>query len=91
MLFEWDEDKRLSNLDKHGIDFLDAAALFEEGRHVYSYPSPKNEEERWVTVGRVSGRLIAVVWTERRDAVRLISARSARDEEKRHYQALFGG
>lgn len=90
MLFEWDENKRLANLEKHGIDFVDAAAVFEGGARVYSYPSPKHEEDRWVTVGQANGRLIAVIWTERQRAVRLISARSAREEERRQYQALFG-
>ena len=89
MTFEWDEDKRLLNLQKHGIDFVDAQSVFEEER-IYTYPSPKNDEERWVTVGPVENRLIAVIWTERGEAIRLISARRARDEEKRQYHKLFG-
>jgi uncharacterized DUF497 family protein len=89
MKFEWDEEKRQLNLQKHGIDFVDAQALFEEAR-IYSYPSPRSAENRWVTVGPILDRLIAVVWTERSEVIRLISARRARDEEKRHYRELFG-
>lgn len=90
MHFEWDEAKRLGNLDKHGIDFIDAAGLF-DGRPVYIYASHRSEEDRWVVVGRVEGRLIAVVCTFRGEATRLISARRARDGERRKHQALFGG
>jgi uncharacterized DUF497 family protein len=89
MLFEWDEDKRLLNLRKHGIDFIDAQAVF-EGQCLYTYPSPRNDEVRWVTVGTVHRRLIAVIWTERGDCIRLISARRARNAEIRHHQTLFG-
>ena len=89
MMFEWDEEKRRLNLRKHGIDFVDAQSVFAEGS-VYTYPSPKNDEDRWVTVGPVENRLIAVIWTDRGDAVRLISARRARNEEKRHYHKIFG-
>jgi hypothetical protein len=87
--YEWDEDKRLLNIEKHGIDFVDAVELFEQER-IYSYPSPRNEEERWVTVGLIGQQYVAVVWTERSDTIRVISARSARDAEKRQYRALFG-
>ena len=48
MDFEWDEDKRLANLRKHGLDFVDAEALF-DGRLIYTHPSPRFEEQRFVT------------------------------------------
>ncbi len=87
--YEWDEDKRLLNIEKHGIDFVDATELFEQ-EHIYSYPSPRNDEERWVTVGLLGQQYVAVVWTQRSETIRVISARSARDAEKRQYRALFG-
>ena len=49
MRFEWDERKRQANLAKHGLDFVDADLVF-RGPH-YSYPSERQGEDRWVTVG----------------------------------------
>ena len=89
MDFEWDEKKRAMNLRVHGLDFIDATRLF-DGRPVYSYPSPRQGEERFVTVGLLADQFFAVVWTERTKAIRLISFRRARDAEERKYIALFG-
>ena len=84
--FEWDEDKRLGNIAKHGIDFLDARQIF-DGRPVLEAPSPYEEEERFVAVGLLNERYVTVVWTQRQENVRLISARYARREEIRAYLA----
>jgi uncharacterized DUF497 family protein len=84
MGFEWDERKRQSNLAKHGLDFLDAELVFD------SYESPRGGEDRWVTVGLLEGREVAVVWVERADAIRVISFRRARHEERRQYRELYG-
>ena len=89
MDFEWDEKKRAVNLAEHGLDLIDATPLF-DGRPVFTYPSPRHGEERFVTVGQLTNRFFAVVWTERVDAVRLISFRRARDAEERKYRAIFG-
>jgi uncharacterized protein len=85
---EWNEAKRLRVLRERGIDFLRAAELF-DGRPVYSYPSPRGVEVRWVSVGVVLGRCIAVVWTRRGDAVRIVTARRARDGEERRYREIL--
>lgn len=77
------------NLARHGLDLIDAAALF-DGRPVFTYSSPRQGEERFVTVGRLTNRISAIVWTERVDAVRLISFRRARDAEERKYRSIFG-
>jgi uncharacterized DUF497 family protein len=82
-MFEWDENKRRSNLAKHGIDFLAACTVF-DGRAAYTFATPRPEEPRWATVGLVEGRCITVVWTPRGHRKRLISARRSRDEEKKH-------
>ena len=90
MEFEWDEAKRLRTIARRGIDFLDAAALF-DGRDLLTVPAPRADEERWLSVGALEGRLVAVVWTRRGDRLRIVTARRARDEEKRRYRAAFGG
>lgn len=88
MRFEWDEGKRKANLIKHGLDFLDADLIFRGS--LYSYPSERHGEERWVTVGLLEGREVALVWTTPGDAIRIISFRRARREEARQYRQLHG-
>ncbi len=89
MEFEWDEEKRLRTLRERGLDFREAAPFF-DGRALYSYPSPRADEARFVSVGLVEQRFIAIVWMERDGARRIISMRRARDAEERLYRALFG-
>jgi uncharacterized protein len=67
----------------------DGQLLF-DGRPVISYPSPRFDEESVVTVGLIRSRFHAVVWTQRGDAMRLISFRRARIGEERAYRARFG-
>jgi uncharacterized DUF497 family protein len=88
MRFSWDEDKRVINLKKHGLDLIDAEELF-DGRPIYTYPSPKNDEARFVSVGLIHDVLVAAVWMERDSIIRLISLRRARDGEKRTYRKLY--
>jgi uncharacterized DUF497 family protein len=85
MEFEWDEAKRLANIRRHGIDFIDVTAVFdgdtvtvEDDRYDYG-------EQRFVTFGLLQGRVIAVVHTERGERTRIISARKATNYEQRTY------
>jgi uncharacterized DUF497 family protein len=89
MQFAWDAKKRAANIAKHHLDLLLGAQLF-DGRNVYTYPSLRGEEIRSVTIGIVNGDLLALVWTRRDDAIRLISLRRARDAEKTAYRARLG-
>ena len=82
--FEWDELKSEANLIKHGISFDDASDIFYGP--VILYPSDRKNEERWVAVGALENRLIAVIFTRRADAIRIISARRARKYEEREYR-----
>jgi uncharacterized protein len=85
--FEWDEGKRRSNIIKHGIDFSDATEAFYDPA-AYSFRSPHPAtERRYATVGLMRGALIAVIFTIRGEAVRIISARAARRSERRMYGA----
>jgi uncharacterized protein len=77
MGFEWDEAKRLANLEKHGIDFIDVPEVFdgnivtiEDDRYSYG-------EQRFVTFGLLKGRVVAVVHTDRDEEICIISARKA--------------
>jgi uncharacterized DUF497 family protein len=68
--FGWDPIKREANLRKHGIDFEDAVEVFDGP--ILAYRSDR-EEERWVAIGSLENRLIAVVFTRRAELIRIIS------------------
>jgi uncharacterized protein len=80
---EWDEQKAAANHLKHGIDFDDAAEALYGTSLVFR--SDRNREARWIAIGETEGRVIAVIFTWRGDALRIISARRARRNEKRAY------
>jgi len=82
--FDWDERKSELNLAKHGIDFDDAIEVFYGP--ILLRRSDRNNEERWVAMGHSEGRLIAVVFTRRKDVIRIISARRARKNEESEYR-----
>ncbi len=90
MIFEWDEAKRLSNLEQHGLEFLDVDALL-DGAHVQGKATTVAGEERWWAMGRIDDVLAAVIFTRRGDAIQVISLRRARHEERRRYQTLHLG
>ncbi|MDX8441174.1 BrnT family toxin [Mesorhizobium australafricanum] len=87
--FEWDDEKAASNLAKHGVAFSDAKRLFDDIHALhYSDRSMEYEEERFIGIGIVNGLVLTVVYTERGDRIRLISARKAtRHEQKAYDQA----
>lgn len=87
--FEWDENKRLINIRKHGIDFTIAAVALNEP-HAESQ-TDKNGEVRTLAICPSSGTLIAIVYTMREEACRVISACSAHKHERRKYRQIFAG
>ncbi|MGH6895315.1 MAG: BrnT family toxin [Geminicoccaceae bacterium] len=88
MEFEWDEDKRRRNVERHGYDFLDGVLVF-AGEYYCRY-SPRQGEERWLAIRSVGGLEMAVVFTlrgEREEITRIISVRRAKRRERRQYHA----
>lgn len=85
MPFEWDSAKDAKNRDKHGIGFEEAASIF--SREVLIRPTHPgaNGEARWIAFGMLGRRAIVVIYTERNDRVRIISARPAKRKERRLY------
>ncbi len=85
--FEWDEAKRQSNLAQHGVDFEAARRL--TWAEAVEAPDRRRDysEERVVALGPIDGRLHAMVFTRRGDAVRVISLRRANDREQRAWAA----
>ena len=88
MEFEWDEAKRLKNIDKHGIGFRDAPLVF--AAKTLIVPSMNSAEERFLAIGLLEGRAVTIVYTLRGDVHRIISFRRARHEERERYQAVLG-
>jgi uncharacterized DUF497 family protein len=88
--FTWDEAKREWVLAERGIDFLRVAFELFDGRPLLTAPTPRDDEERLLSIGLIEGKFFAVVWTWRDGAVRIITARRARDEEEKRYRALYG-
>ena len=79
MEFEWDEAKRDRNLEKHHIDFADAAELFRSSRFEWRDERHDYGEERRVTIGVIAGRVF------RESRYRIISLRRANAREKARY------
>ena len=85
MRFEFDEAKSQSNKVKHGIDFVQAQALWLDDMLV-EIPARTEDEPRSVVIGVIAGRHWSAVVTNREDAIRLISVRRSRDEEVKLYE-----
>lgn len=86
MEFEWDENKNLINQKKHHVSFEVASYVFCDENHIefYDYEHSTADEDRYVAIGLVQD-VLYVVFTERKDAIRLISARKATAQERREY------
>jgi uncharacterized DUF497 family protein len=88
MIFEWDDVKQKSNLDKHGLDFHDADLLF-DGPILEADAKPVDGERRWMATGMIYDIIATAIFTRRGNAIRLISPRRARREERARYDQLF--
>jgi len=83
--FEWDEERNRINQQKHRISFETAAYVFDDPYHIEMYDFEHSlEEDRYIAIGMV-GDVLFVVFTERRETVRIISARLATNIERRLY------
>ena len=84
MNYEWDEAKRLLNLTKHGIDFLDADLVFEAIPKVtVNVTRSNNKEIRFADFAEVNGCVLKLVYALRGKFVRCISLRVASQKERR--------
>ncbi|MCL2787847.1 MAG: BrnT family toxin [Micrococcales bacterium] len=85
LYFEWDPVKSASNKLKHGVDFDEATAIWNDpGRARLRSTSP-GVEPRQLIVGRIDGKLYTAVVTLRGQAIRIISVRRARRKEGAHH------
>ena len=85
MEFQWDDAKRKSNLRNHGIDFVGIEQVFEGDTVTISDDRFDYGEERFVTFGFLSGRVVAIAHTESDEVIRIISIRKATKHEESSY------
>ena len=86
--FEWDKNKATSNLSKHSVSFDEAKTVFDDPLFVDFYdPDHSNDEHRYLIIGQShQGRILIVSYNERRNVIRLISARVATQRERKAYE-----
>ena len=85
-MFEFDDLKSKSNLQKHGIDFIDAQALWNDS-NLLEIPAKTLDEPRFLTIGIIEQKHWSAVITYRNETIRLISVRRSRDEEVTLYES----
>jgi len=84
--FEFDGDKSQANLEKHGIDFLDARALWKDP-DLLEVRAKSEGEPRFLLIGRIGKKYWSAVVTYREDRIRLISVRRSRKKEVELYES----
>ncbi len=85
MRYEWDEKKRQTNLEKHGLDFIDAPLVLEAEEKAV-FPARSELEERFKAIAPVGETYLVVIYTERNPKIRIISFRPAKRKERQRYQ-----
>ena len=86
MEFEFDPGKSRANKQKHGINFVEAQALWDDP-DVLEIPARLTDEPRWLVIGKIGNSHWSGVITYRRDKIRMISVRRARQEEVAIYES----
>ena len=82
---EWDDEKEKINIQKHGLDFSTAAKVFDDINRLEYYDEIHSiDEERYKVIGYI-GKYLSVIFTERGEYTRLISARLATASERKMY------
>ena len=85
MRFEWDSEKNEKNKEKHGVSFETAVHVFDDKYCIEIYDQAHSiDEDRYIAIGKV-GKILFVVFTERKDSIRIISARLATEKERKIY------
>ena len=89
LIIEWDDEKYRLNVKKHGIYFEDAARIFLDENRIDDYDELHSDyEDRWKVIGKVKDILV-VIYTERGEKYRIISARYATSEEEDEYYGQY--
>lgn len=86
LAFEFDEGKSRANREKHGIDFVQAQAIWNDPALI-EIPAVTVDEPRFLVIGRINGKHWSAVVTYRSENIRIISVRRARSEEVAIYES----
>jgi uncharacterized protein len=88
-IFEWDDAKAASNLAKHGVSFEEARTVFEDAFAITIDDTEHSDfEDRHVTIGlSLISRVLLVIHADRRERIRIISARKATPAERKQYES----
>lgn len=86
MMFEYNPAKSAANLAKHGIDFEQAKALWDDELRIEAPAYGLDGEAREITIGMIDGKIWAAITTLRDEVVRIISVRRAREKEVAIYE-----
>lgn len=86
MEFEFDQAKSRANRTKHGIDFVEAQALWDDV-DLLELPARTEDEPRWMVIGRIGTQLWSGIITYRNEKTRIISVRRSREEERDLYES----
>jgi hypothetical protein len=85
MEFEWDEHKNKSNIEKHGVDFIDAKEMFSSPMLVKPDERKNYSETRFQGSGYIGSRLMVVVYSKKGETIRIISLRKANKRETKRF------
>lgn len=87
--FEWDAQKALRNVEKHGVTFEEAAEVFFDPFYQYGDATPAHADEprEFILGYSVTQRLLLVIYVERGERTRIISARPATRPERKQYES----
>lgn len=87
MRFVGHEPRRLSTLEKRGLDFADAELVFDGPTFTFEDDRRDYGEQRWVTIGFLRDKVVVIVHTETEGEIRIISLREAKKDEQRLFSA----
>lgn len=90
MRFTWDENKRLTNLAKHGLDFADATRVFAGPLMLFEDSREDYGQQRMIGIGQLDLLVVLVVHVESEDEIRIISMRKATSDETDLYYRNAG-
>lgn len=86
MEFEFDPDKSEINKAKHGLDFEEAQALWDDPDCI-GFPALSEDEDRFALLAQWDDKLWVAFYTRRGDKIRIISVRRARTNERKLYES----
>ena len=87
MNFKFDPTKSRTNLEKHGIDFIQTQAIWDD-INMIEIPAKTSDEPRWLVIGKIQAKYWSAVITFRGENIRILSVRRSRDEEIDLYESI---